>query len=140
MVDGQLAAGDRLAVDDARSGPQPRESLHDQRKALREAVAGAAVQLDTLVLFARDHSDAGVFDFMPPLVARGGARCSSGEAGRGDRRRLPLRASEMAAGKLRVWSMWPPLVRHGAQPLESGVVINSSARRKGEPSESMVGA
>jgi hypothetical protein len=42
-----------------------------RRQAVGEVVARATVQLDALVLLARDDPDAVVFYLVPPLVARG---------------------------------------------------------------------
>jgi hypothetical protein len=50
--DAVFPAGDCLAIEDARPGSQAREGLHDHREAVREVVAGAAVQLDPLVVLA----------------------------------------------------------------------------------------
>ena len=53
----------------SRRGTQPPECLHDLREALREVVAGTAVQLDALVLLARNYPYAIVLDFVEPLGA-----------------------------------------------------------------------
>ena len=79
--DAVLPARDRLAIYDARARPQPRQRLDDQREAVGEVIARAAVEPDALVLFASDDPDAIVLDFMQPLVARGGAWGSCGETG-----------------------------------------------------------
>jgi hypothetical protein len=54
---------------DARGGAQARQGLDDQREARCKVVARSAVELDALVLFARDDPDAVVFGFMPPIDA-----------------------------------------------------------------------
>jgi hypothetical protein len=50
-------------------GARAHERLHNEREAVGEVVAGAAVQLDPLLGFAGDNSETVVLDFVQPFLA-----------------------------------------------------------------------
>src|SRR5262245_49764024 len=61
-----VIAGNRLAVDDARSGAQVSQRLDNQREAVRQVVAWAAVEPHLGADLAGDDPEAVVLDFMNP--------------------------------------------------------------------------
>jgi len=66
--DAIVAAGDRLAVDDAGARAQPSEALNDERGAVGQVITGPAVELHPLAVLAGDHPKAVVLDFVQPLL------------------------------------------------------------------------
>ncbi len=64
-----VVAAHRLAVEDAGSRAQAGERLDDQREAVGEVVAGAAVQPHAVAVLARDDAEAVVLDLVQPRVA-----------------------------------------------------------------------
>ena len=69
-----LAARDRFPVDDARPRAQPGEGLDDEREAVGQAVPRAAIEIHPLAIYAGDHPEAVVLDFVQPLLAGGRLR------------------------------------------------------------------
>jgi hypothetical protein len=66
-----VAAAHRLAVDDAGARTQAGERLDDQREAVGQVVARAAVEPHARTLLARDDAEAVVLDLVQPLAALG---------------------------------------------------------------------
>ena len=64
-----LTAGHRLPIDDTGARAQPCQCLDDERKALGQVIAGAAVELHPLAVFAGDHPKTVVLDLVQPAVA-----------------------------------------------------------------------
>src|SRR2546423_6997434 len=65
-----LVAAHGLAVDDTRARAQPGERLDDQREAVGQVVAGAAVEPHALAILARDDAEAVVLDLVHPRYRR----------------------------------------------------------------------
>jgi hypothetical protein len=63
-----VVAADRLAVDDAGARPQAEQRLNDEREAISQAVAGAAVEPDAVAVLAGDDEEAVVLDLVNPHV------------------------------------------------------------------------
>ena len=68
--DAVVAAGDRLAVEDAGARAQAGEALDDEREALGQVIARPAVELDPLVDLASDNPEAVVLDLVQPPPRR----------------------------------------------------------------------
>ena len=77
-----LVAAHGLAVDDAGARAQAGERLDDQREAVGQVVAGAAVQPHALAILARDDAEAVVLDLVHPGIAARRLRRFGGQAGR----------------------------------------------------------
>jgi hypothetical protein len=58
-------------IDDARPRTQARQRLGNQREAVREVIAGAAVEPHAVAILACDNPEAIVLDFVQPQVAGG---------------------------------------------------------------------
>ena len=61
-------AGDRLTIDDAGLRAYPCQSFHDQREAVREVIAGAAVEPHAVAVLAGDDAEAVVLDLVQPSL------------------------------------------------------------------------
>jgi len=59
-------AGDRLTIDDAGLRAYPCQSFHDQREAVCEVIAGAAVEPHAVAVLAGDDAEAVVLDLVQP--------------------------------------------------------------------------
>ena len=67
MIDGPCGRSTtRLAVNDAGARTQAGERLHDQREAVGEVVAGAAVELDPVAVLTGDDPEPVVLDLVQP--------------------------------------------------------------------------
>jgi hypothetical protein len=66
--DAVVITGNRLAVDDAGARAQAGQCLDDQREAIGEIIAGAAVEPHLRAVLSGDDSKAIVLDLMQPLV------------------------------------------------------------------------
>src|SRR5262245_15249950 len=60
----------RLPIDDAGSRAQPSHGFDNQREAVRQVIAGAAVEPHLGAVLAGDDPEAVVLDFMQPQLAR----------------------------------------------------------------------
>ena len=82
-----VAAAHRLAVDDAGARAQTGQRLDDQREAIGQVVAGAAVEPHAVAVLARDDAEAVVLDLVQPRVAAWRLRRLGGQAWRDEARR-----------------------------------------------------
>src|SRR5262249_7958440 len=64
-----VIAGDSFAIDDARARAWACQRLNDQREAMGEVIAGAAVEPHSRTVLAGNDAEAIVLDFVNPLAA-----------------------------------------------------------------------
>jgi hypothetical protein len=82
-----LAAGDRLPIDDAGARAQSGHRLDDQREAIGQVIAGAAIEPHAVAILAGDDAEAVVLDFVQPSLAGRRLRRIGGQAWRDEAER-----------------------------------------------------
>src|SRR5262249_44512789 len=86
-----VIAGNSLAVDDTRARAQAGERLDDQREAVGQVIAGAAVEPHALAVLARDDAETIVLNLVHPRIAARRLRRFGGQAGRNEAGRKSAR-------------------------------------------------
>jgi hypothetical protein len=104
--------------------PQPRQRPNDEREAISQAVAGAAVEPDAVAILAGDDAEAIVFDLVNPRVPGWRLRGFGGQAWRNEAERQ---------GHSPPIERWPPArqtrgsrkyaVRHRPTPIAPVVIL-----------------